>query len=96
MMQRHLGVHFVSSAAPGAPSESAAGGPPRRDLAVRLSEAVELGAVTDLEAIAQELMGGDGADPALGRRIGALVQSFDFDGLRALAALLGAGEPSGR
>jgi hypothetical protein len=61
MMQRHLGVHFVSSAAPGAPSESAAGGPPRRDLAVRLSEAVELGAVTDLEAIAQELMGGDGA-----------------------------------
>jgi hypothetical protein len=57
---------------------------------------VDLGAVTDLEALAQELMGGERADPALGRQIGAMVQSFDFDGLRALAAALGSGQPSGR
>jgi hypothetical protein len=32
----------------------------------------------------------------LGRHIAVMVQSFDFDGLRALAATIGSGEPSGR
>jgi hypothetical protein len=91
-MHKHLGVQFVSGST-GAPRAAAAdaGAPERRDVAARLAEAIELGAVTDLEALAQELMGGESADPALGRRIGALVQSFDFDGLRALAATLAAG-----
>jgi PAS domain S-box-containing protein len=91
-MQKHLGVQFVSGST-GAPRAAAAdaGAPERRDVAARLAEAIELGAVTDLEALAQELMAGESADPALGRRIGALVQSFDFDGLRALAATLAAG-----
>jgi hypothetical protein len=66
----------------------------RRALAARLGEAIELGAVMDLEAIAQELMSGEGGDPALGRRIGGLVQSFDFDALRALAATLESGGSS--
>ena len=91
-MQKHLGVQFVSGSAD-APRDAGADAraPERRDVAARLAEALELGAVTELEALAQELMGGEGADPALGRRIGALVQSFDFDGLRALAAALAAG-----
>jgi cytosine deaminase len=59
-------------------------------------EAVDLGAVTYLAALAQALMNGAGADPALGRQIAAMVQSFDFDALRSLAAAIGAGEPSGR
>ena len=96
-MQKHLGVRFVSGARadePCEPSEpSARTGVPRRGLAVRLGVALELGAVTDLEAIAQELMGGEGGDVALGRRIGALVQSFDFDALRSLASELGSDEP---
>jgi hypothetical protein len=66
------------------------------DIAARLREAVDLGAVTDLEALAQELMSGDGADPALGRQIAAMVQSFDFGSLRSLAAAIASGEPSGR
>jgi PAS domain S-box-containing protein len=94
-MQKHLGVRFVSGSRAEAPSEAPAGTRvSRRDLAARLAGAIELGAVTDLETIAQELMGGEGGDAALGRRIGALVQSFDFEALRSLAATLGADEPS--
>jgi CheY-like chemotaxis protein len=94
-MQKHLGVRFVSGARADEPPEPTAGiSVSRRDLAARLDVAIELGAVTDLEAIAQDLMGGEGSDAALGRRIGALVQSFDFDGLRALAAALGSDGPS--
>ena len=79
-MQKHLGVRFVSSPQADAPPEPPAGpAVSRRALAARLGEAIELGAVMDLEAIAQELMSGEGGDPALGRRIGGLVQSFDFD-----------------
>jgi PAS domain S-box-containing protein len=93
VMQKHLGVKFVSGAPvdmPAAPPMGTAAS--RRAIAARLAEAIELGAVTDLEAIAQELMGGEGSDAALGRRIGGLAQSFDFDGLRALAAALESGD----
>jgi CheY-like chemotaxis protein len=95
-IQKHLGVRFVSSQVAGSQPEAGASAAPRLDVAARLREAVDLGAVTDLEALAQELMNGAGADPALGRQIAALVQSFDFDGLRSLATAIGAGEPSGR
>jgi CheY-like chemotaxis protein len=95
-IQKHLGARFVSSRS--AEPEMAAGvrAPARQGVVVRLRDAVELGAVTDLETLAQELMGGEGADPALGRQIAAMVQSFDFEGLRALATAIGSGEPSGR
>jgi PAS domain S-box-containing protein len=94
-MRKHLGVRFVSGSRPDMPPEpEARTGVSRRDLATRLAGAIELGAVTDLEAMAQELMGGEGGDAALGRRIGALVQSFDFDALRALAAALASDESS--
>jgi len=93
-LQKHLGVRFVSSLA--AEPFASTNAPARLDIAARLREGVELGAVTDLEALAQELMSGEGADPVLGRHIAAMVQSFDFDGLRALAATIGSGESSGR
>ena len=94
-LQKHLGVRFVSGPRADAPPETPAGpAVSRHALAARLGEAIELGAVMDLEAIAQELMSGEGGDPALGRRIGGLVQSFDFDALRALAVTLGSGESS--
>ena len=47
-----------------------------------------IGAITDLHAIASTLAFGDDVDAALGRRISALAASFDFDGLRELAASL--------
>jgi PAS domain S-box-containing protein len=95
-IQKHLGVRFVSSLAAEPEPKAPANTPPRADVAARLREAVDLGAVTDLETLAQELMSGDGADPALGRQIAAMVQSFDFEGLRALASALGPGASSGR
>jgi CheY-like chemotaxis protein len=96
-MQKHLAVRFVSSTAGAAtPEPGAPAGIARGDLAARLREAIELGAVTDLESLAQELMSGEGGDSALGRRIGALVQAFDFEGLRELASSLGSDEPSRR
>jgi hypothetical protein len=45
------------------------------DVARRLTEAVTIGSVTDLEALAQELMDGGPADLALGRRISRLADS---------------------
>jgi hypothetical protein len=95
-IQKHLGVRFVSSLWAEPAPVAGVSVPARQGVAVRLREAVELGAVTDLETLAQELMGGDGADPALGRQIAAMARSFDFDGLRALAHVIGPAEPSGR
>ncbi|HWI20648.1 MAG TPA: response regulator, partial [Vicinamibacterales bacterium] len=58
------------------------------DLAPRLREAVEIGAVTDLQVMAVTLSAGDDVDVALGKRIAALAAGFDFDGVRELAASL--------
>ena len=57
-------------------------------LASRLRDAVAIGAITDLQALADTLTAGDDADAALGRRISALAANFDFDGVRELAASL--------
>ena len=64
---------------------------PVRDatLAARLRDAVAIGAVTDLEAIAEELAGGDrDARQRWGSGSRALAANFDFDGVRELAASL--------
>ena len=42
----------------------------------------------DLHELAASLAAGDQIDAALGERIAALATSFDFDGVRALAASL--------
>jgi PAS domain S-box-containing protein len=57
-------------------------------LAARLRDAVAIGAVTDLHALAGTLTSGDERDAALGRRISTLAANFDFDGIRELAESL--------
>ncbi len=88
-LQTHLGVRFVSG------SE----GPEFGDLrltdsarapavAARLRDAIAVGAVSDLEAIAEELNRGDAAEAAVGQRLARLAANFDFDGVRDLATSL--------
>ena len=90
-LQTHLGVQFVWASEDETVEEPSVGASPRHSaLAARLREAVAIGAVTDLHAIANELAGGDEADAALGRRLARLAADFDFAGVTALAATLAA------
>jgi CheY-like chemotaxis protein len=92
-LRDHLGARFVAVAEPPAgvieltsPMSFAAA-----EVAARLAEAIAIGSLTDLELVAEELMRGDEAAMALGRRVSRLASSFDFDGLRTLADLLSRG-----
>jgi PAS domain S-box-containing protein len=88
-LQNHLGVQFVWGVDDDGAEESAIAAEPRhRALAARLREAVAIGAVTDLHAIAGDLASGDAADAALGRRLARLAADFDFAGLAAIADTL--------
>jgi hypothetical protein len=49
---------------------------------------VAIGDVTALDALARELTSGTAEEAVVGLRIGRLVGSFDFDGLRSVAAAL--------
>ncbi len=93
-LHAHLGVEFVSTAAPPAPSDPELSSHSLRlRLAVRLQQAAGIGSVTDLEALAQELVSGDAGEAALGHRIARMTAQFDFDELTDLARRL-AGEGS--
>jgi len=93
VLQTHVGARFESGAAEAPPGAGdVADTSRRRDIASRLRDGAEEGAVTDLEALAQELIAGNAAEAALGRRIAALVTGFEFEGLRALADSLSSGE----
>jgi two-component system cell cycle response regulator DivK len=89
-LQEHLHLAFVW----GHEDEATAGdnvvGQTERHAGVsaRLLDAAAIGAVSDLQAIADELIAGDDIDAALGRRVARLVTSFDFDGVRDLATSL--------
>jgi PAS domain S-box-containing protein len=90
-LQDHLGLQFVW----GSDDESAdlvdAGADPRHAaLAARLRDALAIGAVSDLNAIADELATGSDSDAALGRRLARLAAGFDFTGVAALADSLAA------
>jgi PAS domain S-box-containing protein len=87
-LQTHLGAHFVPAVPPAASGPSSVAGPSGADVARRLRDAVAIGSVTDLDALADELLTGPDGDLALGRRLARLVAAFDFDGLRALAGEL--------
>jgi len=63
----------------------------RADLAARLRQAVDIGDVSELKALARELAGSDPLEAALGQHIARLAAIFDFEGLRYLAATLGDG-----
>ncbi len=87
MLQRHLGVRFASAtdepAAAGARLTAAA----RLDISARLRDAIAVGDVTEIHALAQHLMGN--GDAAVGARINRLASNFDFDALGRLADTLG-------
>jgi PAS domain S-box-containing protein len=85
-LQRHLGLVFVSGEGLETPGEVRLGDPVHDvKLAARLREAVAIGAVTDLEAIAAVLTRGSEAEAALGQRLARLAANFDFDGVRELS-----------
>jgi CheY-like chemotaxis protein len=86
MLQRHLGVRF----APAYERPWPEAGPPidddrRAEVASRLRNAIALGDVSDIKALAQHLLTGDAAEAAVGERISRLAMSFDFDALGELA-----------
>ena len=88
-LKTYLGVQFVTETDDKpAPTEVVEFLPRHAVLAPHLREAAQIGAISDLHMIASTLAIGDQIDIALSRRISALVASFDFDGLRALAASL--------
>jgi len=87
---KHLAVRFAEpETEPDEPAESEADAclPPDavRDVTRRLRQAVEIGNVTELNAIASELSALTGPCVACGGRIAQLAKAFDFDGLLALA-----------
>jgi PAS domain S-box-containing protein len=91
-LQTHLGAEFVSGRDAEEPGDAPPGDPVRdAALAAKLRDAVAIGAVSDLEAMAGELARGSGPEVALGQRLARLAANFDFDGVRDLAASL-AGE----
>jgi PAS domain S-box-containing protein len=90
-LQTHLGVRFARSigSGPAEAGDSELSDTPRRlEIASRVRNAVTIGDVSDLDAIARELAAGDPATTLLGQRIARLVANFDFEGLRDLASAL--------
>jgi PAS domain S-box-containing protein len=93
-LHKHLGVEFVWESDDQTPAEGAiAPAPHHAHVAARLRDAAAIGAITDLHALANTLVSGN--DAPLGRRISALAASFDFDGVRDLAATLESSQGSG-
>src|SRR5687768_8390697 len=91
-LQTHLGLRFEWAPEDIAVEEATIGTTPRHvTLAARLRDAVSIGAIGDLHAIANELASGDEVDAAIGRRLGRLAAEFDFAGVAALADSLAGG-----
>ena len=92
-LQAHAGARFVRGSDMDISTGALDGLKARRraDLAARLRQAMDIGDVSELQALARELAGADPLEAALGQRIARLVSIFDFEGLRDLAAALGEG-----
>ena len=91
MLQTHLGVRFVAEGDHGAASDLGLASADRRAaVAARLRNAIAVGDVSDIQDLAQELIGGGGAEVSIGERINRLAMNFDFGGLSQLADSLAA------
>jgi CheY-like chemotaxis protein len=88
MLHDRLGVRFILDHEPPAPAVGLPDGQRRTAIASRLTDALAIGAVTDIETLAQELASGDGREQALGLQLARMAGEFDFDGLTALARAL--------
>jgi CheY-like chemotaxis protein len=88
-LQTHLGLVFISGSDGEEAGDVRLSDPARGSrIATRLRDAIAIGAVSDLEGIAAELIAGDPAEAALGQRLTRLAARFDFDGVREIAASL--------
>jgi PAS domain S-box-containing protein len=88
-LQTHAGVEFVWEKDEAASTESTIPPAPHHaGLAARLRDAAAIGDINQVQALASSLMTSDAADAALARRLNALAASFDFEGVRELAASL--------
>jgi CheY-like chemotaxis protein len=86
-LERHQGARFEAVAPASTPEDhvddlrtSLAG------VAGRLREAAAIGSISELHAIAQELILGDPQQAGLGHRIARLVNQFEFDAIERLAS----------
>jgi CheY-like chemotaxis protein len=86
----HLMLKFVWETTNDSPQDAIKIEPRHAKLADRLRDAVAIGAVSDLHALADSLTTSNEVDAALGRRITTLASNFDFDGIRDLAHALDA------
>lgn len=100
-IQRHLGLRFVDASeakATDRPVDADASLVLDADLVAawrpRLVEAAEVGDVSELTAIAEELVSSGGETARLGERVRALADNFNFEGVRALAEGLEADDSS--
>ena len=94
VLRTHLGVRFVGGTDLPAAEVPGLAIVRRLDVAARLRNAVAVGDVTEIHALAESLMRGDPAESALGGRINRLVVEFDFTGLAQLGdSLEGSGQP---
>jgi PAS domain S-box-containing protein len=94
-LQTHLGARFTTEPAPAPPQSTLADFASLRErtkIAQRLATALAIGDVAGMEGLAHELLQASPDEAALGSRIERLSATFDFDGLRALAATLAAGD----
>jgi PAS domain S-box-containing protein len=90
-LQTHIGAQFVRSDQDMPVESVVVSNPaPNAGLAVRLRDAVAIGDFGVLQAIADELIGGERPNAGVGQRLARLVSDFDFDGVRDLAASLAA------
>jgi len=67
-----------------------------QDIAERIHEAAEMGDVTTLNAIAEEIKDESDYGRQLGREISRLAEDFDLDGIQKLAQTLNADQKNGR
>jgi len=90
MLQAHLGVRFVSEGhrRPSVSADRIADTDRRAEISTRLRNALEVGDISAIHALAEQLVKGSAAEAAVGDRIGRLAITFDFNGLRELAGEL--------
>lgn len=91
-LSTHLMLKFVWEASDDVPQEAIKIEERHLPLASRLRDALAIGAISDLHAVADTLSKGNEIDAALGRRISTLAGNFDFDGLRELADTIDAAQ----
>jgi CheY-like chemotaxis protein len=85
-LRTHLGVKLVSGTeAVAAPTPHAIDGARGATVAETLRNAIAVGDVSDIRALAKRLMEGDSSEVAVGERISRLAMNFDFTGLSELA-----------